>query len=133
MIEDAYSGGEIMTKAELYMFWDVLFSSCYNTAESPDSFKLGEKRLVVPMVKNWLTHPTPVVDLGYVIMVVVAFEHVCNILRKPMPMHQLLHSGSSHRSKHALHCSSCPLRSCLGRSPTTVHHQGQARNFHPPP
>jgi hypothetical protein len=29
VIEDAYSDDEIMTRAELHIYWDILFSSCY--------------------------------------------------------------------------------------------------------
>jgi hypothetical protein len=118
VIEDAYSDGEIMTEAELYVFWNMLFYSCYNAVESPDPFKLRGKCPMCPMVKNWLIHLTRVADLGFVMMVVVAFEHVCDILRKPM--HQLLHAGSSHSSIHALHCSDCPLGDCLVYSPTAA-------------
>jgi hypothetical protein len=81
VVEDAYSDDEIMTRAELHIYWDILFSSCYNTAESPDPFKFGGKCPVFPMVKSWLIHLTPVANLGSVMMVVVAFEHVCDILR----------------------------------------------------
>jgi len=47
----------------------ILFYSSYSTAKTPDPFKLRKKCLICPMLKNWLTHETPVVDLEHVMMV----------------------------------------------------------------
>ena len=81
-----------------------------------------------PMVKKWLNHQTPVADSVHVTTAAMPYKQTRTKPRKPM--HQLLHSRSSHRSRPALRFGGCPLCKCLAYRPTTAEHQDQALNHH---
>ena len=131
VVEDASDDGKIMTRAELpgQVSWDIMFYSCYSTAKTQTPFKSRENFHTCPMMKDWLIDWMPVTCLGYVITIVVAFERFrTTILR---PMHQLLHSKSSHCSKHALRYSNSPLCHFLEYFPTAAHRRNRALSLPP--
>jgi hypothetical protein len=112
MVKNAYSDGEIMTRAELsgQVSRDILVYSYYNTAKTRNPFKPRENFYTYPMMKDWLIDRMPVTSLWYVMTVVMPSERVHTTLRQPM--HQLLHPEFSRCSKHALLYSNPPLCQC---------------------